>query len=79
MDPNVLLALFCGGGSVVFTAFARFVWRIWKAVERVEAQVHTNGGSTMRDAVNRIEARQLEIRKDVRRQGRRITKLEERP
>ena len=38
-----------------------------KDIEQVNAQLHRNGGSSLRDAVDRIEQRQSEIGKDVRR------------
>ena len=38
-----------------------------KDIEQVNAQLHRNGGSSLRDAVDRIEQRQAEIGTDVRR------------
>lgn len=38
-----------------------------KDIEQVNAQLHRNGGSSLRDAVDRIEQRQAEIGMDVRR------------
>lgn len=38
-----------------------------KDIEKVNSQLHRNGGSSLRDAVDRIEERQSSIAADVRR------------
>lgn len=49
------------------------VWII-KAVNAMNRQVHNNGGASLRDAIDRIEQNQLEIRRDVQQVHGRVTK-----
>lgn len=43
-----------------------------KDIEGIRGQLHRNGGSSLRDAVDRIEERQQEIQTDVRRTAERL-------
>lgn len=43
-----------------------------KDIEGIRNELHRNGGSSLRDAVDRIEERQQEIQTDVRRTAERL-------
>lgn len=43
-----------------------------KDIESIRKEVHPNGGSSLRDSVDRIESRQAEILEDVRRTATRL-------
>lgn len=53
------------GVTLLMALLAGLVWVI-KAVNSMNKQVHNNGGSSMRDAIDRIEQGQREIKSDVR-------------
>jgi hypothetical protein len=43
-----------------------FFKKICEKLEKINLELHPNGGSSLRDAVNRIEKNQVEIREDAK-------------
>lgn len=65
------------GALVVTTSGLIALYRIVfgpvrKDIEEIRSELHRNGGSSLRDAVDRIEDRQQEIQTDVRRTAERL-------
>lgn len=60
-NQAVILSILCGGivgfGRYVIRPMFRFAQRVEKSLGFVEAQMKTNGGSTLRDKVDRISHR----------------------
>lgn len=53
------------GVTILIAVLGGMVWLI-KAVNSMNRQVHNNGGSSLKDAIDRIERGQREIKSDVR-------------
>lgn len=51
--------------SIFAALMGGLIWII-KAVSAIQKQTERNGGSSMRDQIDRIEKRQLEIQQDVK-------------
>ncbi len=63
------IAVIIGGGVAVY----RFITSaIHKRLDSIDGQLHRNGGSSLRDAIDRIEEKQTDIQADVRRTGERL-------
>ena len=69
-----LLTLFSGFGSVIAVGLVGLIWRYGKALVRMEAQFRNNGGSSMRDAVDRIEETQHDERRKRRKFERKVSR-----
>jgi monomeric isocitrate dehydrogenase len=50
-----------GAGAIFYRAFFK---KICDQLDKINQELHPNGGSSMRDAINRIEKAQEEIKED---------------
>ena len=66
VDPPALsIAEIVGIITICVTLLGGLVWLI-RAVNSMSKQVVSNGGSSLRDAVDRIEDSQKDVRRDIR-------------
>lgn len=52
-----------GAGAIFYRAFFK---KICDQLDKINQELHPNGGSSMRDAINRIEKAQEEIKDDAK-------------
>ena len=52
-----------GVGAIAYKLFFK---KMADKLEKIDQELHPNGGSSMRDAINRIEKAQEEIKKDAK-------------
>jgi hypothetical protein len=52
-----------GVGAIAYKLFFK---KMADKLEKIDQELHPNGGSSMRDAINRIEKTQEEIKKDAK-------------
>lgn len=75
---DVILSIGAIVGALVVTSSGLFaLYRIVfgpvrRDIESIRSELHRNGGSSLRDAVDRIEERQQEIQTDVRHTAERL-------
>lgn len=70
-----MLAVFSGGDAVVIGAFLTLVGTVYNS-RRTGRQFKPNGGKTLRDAIDRIEANGKRLEAKVDKNGERIAVLE---
>lgn len=77
MDKTLIIISILGGGAVSLTAIFVFIRGVYRVVRRIfhiadaVTQLRPNGGSSLADAINRID-------KNVKEIDSRVKKLEER-
>ena len=60
---SAALIAISGAGAIAYKLFFK---KLADKIEKINQELHPNGGSSLRDAVNRIEKAQEEVKKDAR-------------
>jgi hypothetical protein len=60
---SAALIAISGAGAIAYKLFFK---KLADKIEKINQELHPNGGSSMRDAINRIEEAQQEIKEDAK-------------
>lgn len=60
---SAALIAISGAGAIAYKAFFK---KLYDKINRIDQELHPNGGSSMRDAINRIEKSQEEVKEDAK-------------
>ena len=74
---DIILPLCSGLGTLAIAGMYKRISNLLKVAHAVEAQTRNNGGSSMRDAIDRMEDRLERIERRQKKIGKRVTRVEE--